>query len=146
MLDCVLNAQVLPEKIRLIGSGTEFKLVDQDDVVLTPEQVLYLGANGFDTEAYYSLSKRLKTASWVCVSGAAVSLASGTAFLVKGLKGDTEKRNVVGFLGCGGVALLFMMGDFAYTVASVSKVKRNAHDAYMKIASTESGIGLTFSF
>lgn len=146
MLGYVLNAQVLPEKIKLLGSWTEFKLVDQDDVELTPEQVLYLGANGFDTKAYYSLSKRLKTANWICVSGATISLISGTAFLVKGIKGDAERRNVVGFLGCSGVALLFMMGDFAYTVASVSKVKRNAHDAYMKIASTESGVGLTFSF
>ena len=66
------------------------------------------------------------------MSGAAVSLVSGTVFLGKRLKGDTERRNVVGFWGCGGAALLFLMGDFAYTVASVSKVTRTAHDAYMK--------------
>lgn len=146
MLGYVLNAQVLPEKIRLVGSWTEFKLVDQDDVELTPDQILYLGENGLDTEAYYSLSKRLRTATWICVSGAAVSLVAGTPFLVKGIKGDTDKRNVVGFFGCCGAALLFMMGDFAYTFASISSVRRSAHDAYMKIATTESGAGLTFCF
>ena len=146
MLYFTLDAQVLPGNIKLIGSRYNVKLVDQNNVELTPEQIAYLGEFGFDIDSYYSLSKRLRTATWVCASGAAVSIATGAAFFFKGYRGDTDTKNVVGFLTGGGVALLLLSGNFIYTIASVSKVRKSVSDAFLRIASTESGVGLTLNF
>lgn len=146
MLCFSLDAQIIPDNIKLIGSLRDVKLVDQDDAELTPEQIAFLGEYGFDTDAYYSLSKRLKTATWICTSGAAVSIATGAAFFYKGYRGDISTKNVIGFLTGGGIALLWLYRDFIYTIASVSKVRKSVSDAYLRIASTDFGLGLTLNF
>ena len=69
MLCFSLDAQIIPDNIKLIGSLRDVKLVDQDDAELTPEQIAFLGEYGFDTDAYYSLSKRLNLDLYVRCSG-----------------------------------------------------------------------------
>lgn len=141
----VLNAQVYPNGVKLAVSRTESKLVDLNNKALTSEQIDYLAENGFDTDSYYSLSKRLKSAERICLTGAGISVVTGTALFIKSIN-SRQDWEIISSIGLGGLALLFMLGDFVYTFVSVSNVANSAQQAYLRIGATDSGIGMALRF
>ena len=117
---------------------------------LTPEQIAFLGENGFDTTNYYAKCKQLRLVSTFSAVGILSCGLGGIGLIAwtdQGQDGSViyNKGRVIAGASCLAIALGGIIGLDAYLSKEISILINSAEKARVRIGATDSGFGLSIT-